>query len=137
MGREGGEMWAGPGQGEGNPGITSAYLQRRSQGAQTGRRRGYLLSCPGPAGQQHTVLSFRLLLLPPPHSRNSPAQPPPVRSPLLLPVAPWRPLCAFSGIWFQQRTWEKSGGEAKTCWVGAAGFPASERSRQGDLTLTA
>lgn len=77
MGREGRGRWAGPELGEGTPDITSAYLQPRSQGAQTGHRRGSLLSFPGPAGQQHTVLPFRLLLLPPAHSRNRPAQPPP------------------------------------------------------------
>nr|XP_019572777.1 PREDICTED: syntaxin-1B isoform X3 [Rhinolophus sinicus] len=55
-------------------------------------------------------------------------------------LATGRPLVAtlcFSWRLVPAKNLGKGGGEAKTCWVGAAGFPASEWSRQGDLTLTA
>lgn len=55
-------------------------------------------------------------------------------------LATGRPLVAtlcFSWHLVPAKNLGKGGGEAKTCWVGAAGFPASEWSRQGDLTLTA
>lgn len=104
--------WAGLGLGEGSPGITSAYLQPQSQGAQTSHWRSWssLVS-----GQQYTGVPFRLFL-PPTHSRNSPAQ-----SPTL---ATGHPLVATAVHWHlvPAKNLGKGDGEAKTCWVGTEGI---------------